>query len=164
MAAAALLIEPAAAIGGRWLAGRHGDRHGAARLLVPGMLLAAAGTGTLALAAAPAIVPAAVPVAALAGAALFGAGFGMTQNASQTLMYDGVPEPGYGAVSAVWNLAYDGGMGLGAAGFGVLAAGTGYPGAFALAAVVPPLALAAAGRSAGKARTIGGARTKARSG
>ena len=164
IAAAALLIEAAAAIGGRWLAGRHGDRHGAARLLVPGMLLAAAGTGTLALAAAPAIVPAAVPVAALAGAALFGTGFGMTQNASQTLMYDGVPEPGYGAVSAVWNLAYDGGMGLGAAGFGVLAAGTGYPGAFALAAVVPPLALAAAGRSAGKARTIGGARTKARSG
>jgi predicted MFS family arabinose efflux permease len=164
MAAAALLIEPAAAIGGRWLAGRHGDRHGAARLLVPGMLLAAAGTLTLALAAAPAIVPAAVPVAALAGAALFGAGFGMTQNASQTLMYDGVPEPGYGAVSAVWNLAYDGGMGLGAAGFGVLAAGTGYPGAFALAAVLPPLALAAAGRSAGKARTIGEARSKARSG
>jgi MFS family permease len=164
MAAAALLIEPAAAIGGRWLAGRHGDRHGAARLLVPGMLLAAAGTLTLALAAAPASVPAAVPVAALAGAALFGTGFGMTQNASQTLMYDGVPEPGYGAVSAVWNLAYDGGMGLGAAGFGVLAAGTGYPGAFALAAVLPPLALAAAGRSAGKARTIGEARSKARSG
>jgi predicted MFS family arabinose efflux permease len=162
-AAAALLIEAAAAIGGRWLAGRHGDRHGAARLLVPGMALAAAGTLALALAAAPAIVPAAVPVAALAGAALFGTGFGMTQNASQTLMYEGVPESGYGAVSAVWNLAYDGGMGLGAAGFGVLAAGTGYPGAFALTAVVPLLALAAAGRTAGKARTIAEARTKARS-
>ena len=162
-AAAALLIEAATAIGGRWLAGRHGDRHGAARLLIPGMLLAAAGTLVLALAAAPAMVPAAVPVAALAGAALFGTGFGMTQNASQTLMYEGVPEPGYGAVSAVWNLAYDGGMGLGAAGFGVLAAGTGYPGAFALTAVVPLLALAATGRSAGKARTIGGARTKVRS-
>jgi predicted MFS family arabinose efflux permease len=162
-AAAALLTEAAAAIGGRWLAGRHGDRHGAARLLVPGMLLAAAGTLVLALAAAPAIVPAAVPVAALAGAALFGTGFGMTQNASQTLMYEGVPEPGYGAVSAVWNLAYDGGMGLGAAGFGVLAAGTGYPGAFALTAVVPLLALTAARRGAGKARTISEARTKARS-
>jgi predicted MFS family arabinose efflux permease len=162
-AAAALLTEAAAAIGGRWLAGRHGDRHGAARLLVTGMLLAAAGTLVLALAAAPAIVPAAVPVAALAGAALFGTGFGMTQNASQTLMYEGVPEPGYGAVSAVWNLAYDGGMGLGAAGFGVLAAGTGYPGAFALTAVVPLLALTAARRGAGKARTISEARTKARS-
>jgi predicted MFS family arabinose efflux permease len=162
-AAAALLTEAAAAIGGRWLAGRHGDRHGAARLLVPGILLAAAGTLVLALAAAPAIVPAAVPVAALAGAALFGTGFGMTQNASQTLMYEGVPEPGYGAVSAVWNLAYDGGMGLGAAGFGVLAAGTGYPGAFALTAVVPLLALTAARRGAGKARTISEARTKARS-
>jgi MFS family permease len=164
IAAAALLIESAAAIGGRWLAGRHGDRHGAARLLVPGMLLAAAGTLAFALALALAAASAALLVAALAGAALFGTGFGMTQNASQTLMYEGVPEPGFGAVSAVWNLAYDGGMGLGAAGFGVLAAGTGYPGAFALAATVPPLALAAAGRSAGKARTIGEARTKARSG
>jgi MFS family permease len=164
IAAAALLIESAAAIGGRWLAGRHGDRHGAARLLVPGMLLAAAGTLAFALALALAAASAALLVAALAGAALFGTGFGMTQNASQTLMYEGVPEPGYGAVSAVWNLAYDGGMGLGAAGFGVLAAGTGYPGAFALAATVPPLALVAAGRNAGKARTIGEARTKARSG
>jgi hypothetical protein len=42
-------------------------------------------------------------------------GFGVTQNATQTLMYDRVAESGYGAVSAVWNLAYDGGMGLGAA-------------------------------------------------
>ncbi len=34
-------------------------------------------------------------------------------------MYDRVAESGYGAVSAVWNLAYDGGMGVGTAGFGV---------------------------------------------
>jgi hypothetical protein len=35
-------------------------------------------------------------------------------------------------------LAYDGGMGVGAAGFGVLAARTGYPVAFALTAAVLP--------------------------
>jgi hypothetical protein len=35
-------------------------------------------------------------------------------------------------VSALWNLAYDGGMGLGGAGFGLVAAMTGYPWAFAL--------------------------------
>ena len=34
------------------------------------------------------------------------------------------------------NLAYDGGMGLGAAGFGVIALRTGYPVAFVLVAVV----------------------------
>jgi hypothetical protein len=52
---------------------------------------------------------------------VFGLGFGVTQNVTQTVMYDRVPESAYGASSALWNLAYDGGMGLGAAGFGVLA-------------------------------------------
>jgi predicted MFS family arabinose efflux permease len=96
---------------------------------------------------------AAIPVAVIGGAALFGAGFGVAQNASQTLMYGRVAESGYGAVSAVWNLAYDGGMGLGAAGFGVLAARTGDPAAFALTAAVLPLVLAAAGRDRGKGNT-----------
>jgi MFS family permease len=138
IAALALFSEPAAAIGGRWLAGRYGDRRGSARLLGPGVLIAAAGMLALSLAAIPAVM--------LAGATLFGLGFGVTQNASQTLMYDRVPESGYGVVSAVWNLAYDGGMGLGAAGFGVLVAHTGYPAAFALAAATLPLILVAAGR------------------
>jgi predicted MFS family arabinose efflux permease len=138
VAALALFSEPAAAIGGRWLAGRYGDRRGSARLLGPGVLIAAAGMLALSLAAIPAVM--------LAGATLFGLGFGVTQNASQTLMYDRVPESGYGVVSAVWNLAYDGGMGLGAAGFGVLVAHTGYPAAFALAAATLPLILVAAGR------------------
>ena len=103
----------------RWLAGRYGDRRGSAALLVPGVLVAAAGMLTLSLTA--------IPAAVIAGAAVFGLGFGVTQNATQTLMYDRVAESGYGAVSAMWNLAYDGGMGLGAAGFGVLAVHTGYP-------------------------------------
>ena len=59
-------------------------------------------------------------------------------------MYDRVAESGYGAVSAVWNLAYDGGMGVGTAGFGVLALHTGYPAAFALTGAI----LAAAGARA----------------
>ena len=101
---------------------------------------------------------------------MFGLGFGITQNATQTLMYNRVAESGYGAVSAMWNLAYDGGMGLGAAGFGVLAVHTGYPAAFALTAALIPAALipaalpstacfgrwpppAGAGGAAGAART-----------
>jgi predicted MFS family arabinose efflux permease len=148
-AALALLVQPAAAIAGRWLAGRRGDRHrdrnrpgpgdrhGSAALLVPGVLLAAAGVLVLSLTAVPATV--------IAGAAVFGLGFGVTQNVTQTVMYDRVPESAYGASSALWNLAYDGGMGLGAAGFGVLALHTGYPLAFVLvaatlaAAVLPAL-------------------------
>src|SRR6266581_4332436 len=47
VAALALLVQPAAAIAGRWLAGRHGDRPSgqqrSSALLVPGVLAAAAG-------------------------------------------------------------------------------------------------------------------------
>ena len=138
VAALALLVQPATAIGGRWLAGRYGDRRGPAVLLAPGVLVAAAGMAMLSLTAVPALV--------IAGAAVFGAGFGVTQNASLTIMFDRVPESGHSAVSALWNLAYDGGMGLGAAGFGILAARTGYPVAFALTAAVLPAILAAAAR------------------
>ena len=53
VAALALLAQPATAIGGRWLAGRYGDRHGPAVLLAPGVLLAAAGMLTLSLTAVP---------------------------------------------------------------------------------------------------------------
>ena len=164
VAALALLVQPAAAIAGRWLAGRRGDRHsnrasnrhsdrpsagrGSAALLVPGVLTAAAGVLALSLTAAPAAV--------IAGAAVFGLGFGVTQNVTQTVMYDRVPESAYGASSALWNLAYDGGMGLGAAGFGVLALHTGYPVAFVLVATVLvaavlPAVLAAVAR----ARAVG---------
>jgi MFS family permease len=145
VAALALLVQPATAIGGRWLAGRYGDRRGPAVLLAPGVLLAAAGVLMLSLAA--------VPAAVIAGAAVFGAGFGITQNASLTLMYDRVPESGYSAVSALWNLAYDGGMGVGAAAFGLLAVHTGYPVAFALTAAVSPAVLLVTRTASGAART-----------
>jgi predicted MFS family arabinose efflux permease len=135
VAALALLVQSATAIAGRWVAGRYGDRRGPAVLLAPGVLLSAAGVLMLSLTAAPAAV--------IAGAAVFGAGFGVTQNVSLTLMYDRAGESGYSAVSALWNLAYDGGMGLGAAGFGLLAVHTGYPAAFVLTAAVLPAVLIA---------------------
>lgn len=61
-----------------------------------------------------------------------------------SLMYARVPESGYGTVSALWNLAYDAGMGLGAAGFGAVAAQTGYPASFTLTGVLMLAALAPA--------------------
>lgn len=134
----ALFAQPATSTVARWFAGRYGDRHGPARLVLPGLLASAAG---LLLTAATGS-----PVAVLAGVTLFGAGFGVAQNATLTLMYSRVPESGYGTVSALWNVAYDGGMGVGALAFGVTAAHTGYPAAFALTAVAMLVALAPAWR------------------
>ncbi|GAA4836384.1 MFS transporter [Kitasatospora terrestris] len=124
--ALALFVQPAAATLARWFAGRLGDRHGPARLVLPGLLLSAAGTLVMVLTGSP--------VAVVAGAGIFGIGFGVAQNATLTLMYARVPTAGYGAVSALWNFAYDAGMGAGAVAFGWLAAATGYPWAFALTA------------------------------
>ena len=135
LAAVALLVHAAAATLSRWWAGRYGDRHGAAGLLVPGVLVAAAGVLALVLVA--------NPVALMVGMVLFGAGFGVVQNASLALMFDRVSSSGYGAVSALWSVGYDGGLGLGATGFGVLAGQTGYPAGFAVTAAVILVALAA---------------------
>jgi predicted MFS family arabinose efflux permease len=135
LAAVGLFVQAVAATLTRWWAGRFGDRHGPAVLLVPGVVASAAGMLALVLIDRPAAV--------VAGMVLFGSGFGVTQNASMTLMLNRVAPSGYGTVSAIWNLAYDAGLGAGAFGFGVLAARTGYPAAFAttaalvLAALVP---------------------------
>ncbi|MEV5534708.1 MFS transporter [Streptomyces prunicolor] len=132
--AVALFMQTAASTLTRWLAGRHGDRHGSARLVLPGLLLSAAGVLVIA--------PTANPAAVIAGTALFGAGFGITQNATLAVMYTRVSAASYGTVSALWNLAYDGGMGVGAAGFGIAAGLTGYPWAFALTALLMLTAVA----------------------
>jgi predicted MFS family arabinose efflux permease len=136
LAAVVLLTQAAAATLTRWWAGRYGDRHGPAGLLVPGVLTAAAGMLALVLHTSSSAV--------IVGGVLFGAGFGVTQNASLALMFDRVSSTGYGTVSALWNLAYDAGLGLGAAGFGVIAAQTGYATAFALTAALVLTALAPA--------------------
>lgn len=126
--AVALLVQAAAATLTRWLAGRYADRHGAAGLLVPGVLIAAAGILALVVTDSAAAV--------MVGMVLFGVGFGIAQSASLTMMFNRVSSSGYGTASALWNLAYDGGYGAGAAGFGVLALQTGYPAAFALTAAL----------------------------
>ncbi|WP_255947936.1 MFS transporter [Streptomyces odontomachi] len=131
--AAALFVQPAAATGFRWFAGRRADRRGAAGLLVPGLVVSAVGILAVALTD--------VPVAVVVGAAVFGAGFGITQSATITLMYSRVPAAGYGTVSALWNVAYDAGMGIGAVGFGTVAGMTGYPWAFVLTALLMVTAL-----------------------
>ncbi|MFG1825926.1 hypothetical protein ACGFIJ_25880 [Microbispora bryophytorum] len=83
------------------------------------------------------------PLAVVAGMGLFGIGFGMAQNATLALMFERVSVSDFGRVSALWNLAYDG-LGIVAAGFGLLAGPVGYPAGFALTADVLFAALAPA--------------------
>jgi len=136
--APALLIQAAAATVARWWSGRRSDRHGPAGQLVPGLVLAAVGTLALVLVSSP--------VAVLAGMVVFGFGFGMIQSSTMALMLSRVSPASYGTVSAVWNMAYDFGYGAGPTGFGVLAASTGYPAAFAVTAAVMLTALRPARR------------------
>jgi MFS family permease len=138
-----LLTQAVAATVSRWWAGRHGDRHGHAGLLVPGLLTAAAGMTLL--------IWVTVPAALITGMCLFGIGFGISQNVTFALLVDRAPVSGYGTASALWNLAYDAGYGAGPAVFGVFVVYTGYPAAFTLtgtlmlAALVPALRDRAAG-------------------
>jgi MFS family permease len=146
VAAGGLLAQAVSATISRWWAGRRGDRHGHARLLIPGLATASLGM--------TAMIWLASPAAVIAAMCLFGTGFGIIQNATFALMIDRMPASGFGMANALWNLAYDAGYGAGPAVFGLFVAHTGYPAAFALTGVLMLAALPAAGRerSAGAAR------------
>ena len=137
-AAAGLLAQALTATISRWWAGRHGDRHGHARLLVPGLAIAALGM--------TAMIWLASPAAVIAAMCLFGTGFGISQNATLALMIDRMPASGLATASALWNLAYDAGYGAGPAVFGLVAGHTGYPAAFALTGALMLAAVPAARR------------------
>jgi predicted MFS family arabinose efflux permease len=148
IAAAGLLAQALAATASRWWAGRRGDRHGHAGLLAPG--LAIASLGMIAMIWLPS------PLAVITGMTLFGAGFGIVQNATLTLMIDRMPASGVGTASALWNLAYDAGYGAGPAVFGLFAGRTGYPVAFALTGLLMLAALPAGWRERAAAAGAGG--------
>jgi predicted MFS family arabinose efflux permease len=135
----ALFAQSAAATLVRWLAGRHCDRRPAAGLLLPAVLLTAAGMAMAALAAST--------VAVVAGMVVFGAGFGLAQAASINAMLQRARRSQYGAVNAAWNAAYDLGWGAGAIGIGVLVTTAGHATAFAVTAALTLLAIPTAVRA-----------------
>jgi len=125
LASAALLVQAITATLSRWQAGKHGDRYGHARLLIPALAVAALGMA--------AMIVLGSPVMIFAGMVLFGAGFGVIENATFALLIEQLPEA---KASALWNLAYDAGYGAGPAVFGLICVSTGYPAAFALTGVL----------------------------
>jgi MFS family permease len=154
VAAIGLLAQALTATIGRWWEGYYGDRHGHARLLVPGLVIASVGM--------VAMIWLASPAAVIAGMSLFGAGFGIIQNATLALMIDRMPASGLGTASALWNLAYDAGYGAGPVVFGLFVGHTGYPVAFALTGLLTLAALPAARREHAAARGHGPARPHSR--
>ena len=132
LVAGALLATAAGALIGRLVAGELVDRRGwGGRLLVPGMLLTAAG-----LAAEVTALVTGVGALVVLGAAVVGFGFGMVQNDALTVLFAAFGSTGYGAASAIWNIAYDAGTGVGALGLGAVAEPFGYSAAFGVAAAL----------------------------
>jgi predicted MFS family arabinose efflux permease len=136
VAPTSLLLQPAASTASRCLAGRLGDRRGQTRLLGPGVALSVIGMTAMAVTTSGPLV--------VAGSLLFGTGFGILQNATLALMYARVQAHEYDTVSAIWNGAYDLGMGSGAIIVGALVASTGFSTAFLVVAacMLPALVMA----------------------
>jgi MFS family permease len=135
LCSAALLVQAITATLSRWRAGRYGDRHGHARLLIPALIVAALGMAAMMWLASPALI--------FASMVLFGAGFGVIENATFALLIERLPEA---KASTLWNLAYDAGYGAGPAAFGLFAARAGYPATFALTGILVLAVLPAARR------------------
>jgi len=83
------------------------------------------------------------PVVIFVGMVLFGAGFGVIENATFALLIEQLPEA---KASALWNLAYDAGYGAGPMLLGPAAGAIGYPACFAVTTLLACAALLPAGR------------------
>lgn len=130
-AAGALLVVGVVTTISRWWAGRFGDRRDARVLLAPGLVACAAGTAVMPLGG----------VVMICGAAVFGTGFGLVQNATLVLTMQRVSKSETGLGSTLWNVAFDAGTGLGAFAFGFVVAALGFSWAFILCAALVASAL-----------------------
>lgn len=116
---------------GRLGVGAISDVVGPGRMVLPAVLAGAIGMAGIAIltGAGPETI---APVAALA----YGIGFGAVQNETLVVMLRRTGPKGHGLASTVWNMAYDGGAGVGAVVLGGVVALTSHEAAFALSAVL----------------------------
>jgi predicted MFS family arabinose efflux permease len=120
----ALLLQGLGAACARWAAGRPVDRHGPRAALIGATALSIVGLVCLAL-------PGAFGV--LGAMAISGIAFGVVQSASLSQMLDRATPAQADAVGALWNGAYDAGLGVGGLAIGGLATMLGYGAAFLVA-------------------------------
>jgi predicted MFS family arabinose efflux permease len=125
-AAGALLVFGITSTASRWWGGRFGDRRDPRLLLAPGLIACATGIAGLPFGGA----------LMLAGAVLFGTGFGLLQNATLILMMERVSKSEYGLGSTLWNAAFDTGTGIGAFSFGFVISAVGFYWSFFICSVL----------------------------
>lgn len=136
---AGITLLTATAALSRWRLGAFADRYGAKRFLWPLILFTAAG---LALAAAAVNDPNATRVyLLLLGMTLVGIAYGGLQNLTLLLSLASVHRRSYNTASAVWNIGFDAGTGIGSVLVGSLAAGFSFPVALLAAAAASLLTL-----------------------
>jgi len=127
-----LTLLTATAALSRWRLGALADRYGAGRFLWPLILCTVLGLG---LAAAAVTDPGATRVALLLlGMTFVGVAYGGLQNLTLLLSLSAVRRKDYNTASAVWNIGFDSGTGLGSVLVGSLAAGLSFPVALIAAA------------------------------
>ncbi len=141
-----LLVIGAVAAVSRWWIGRLGDRRGAGRLMAPLLALTTLGLLLTALAVgSPDLLWLLLPALGLVGL-----GYGALQNLTLVSAFAHVSPRHYGSASAVWNIGFDSGTGVGAVALGLIAGVASFSVGFAVSAVVVaaciPLSLRLAAR------------------
>lgn len=139
----ALLCMTVTAALARWRAGGLSDMFGPQAFIWPLVIITSVGMAVLAWAVRD---PQATDVLALlAGATLVGISYGALQNLTLVVAFQAVSRPHYGSASAVWNIGFDAGTGLGAVMIGMIASGSSFSTALlvggALSLLTLPLAL-----------------------
>ena len=127
----------------RYLAGVYADRRSrAGQLMAPALFSGVIGLALMAL-----VVQTGISVWVLLIAAVFyGAGFGIVQNEALLLMFARLPKERTAEASAIWNMAFDSGTGIGSFLLGAIAAAalSPYPAVFTVAALLVIVGLAGA--------------------
>jgi MFS family permease len=140
----ALFGTAGGALVGRLVAGELVDRRGlGGRLLGPGVLIALLGMVAEVLVAGAGPVGMGGAVLVAGGATVVGIGFGLVQNDALVAMFAAAGPARYGSASALWNITYDAGTGVGAVGLGAVAEPFGFRAAFGVAALALALVLPA---------------------
>jgi MFS family permease len=139
LTALALLLMNVAAALTRWRIGALSDRYGPRRFIAPLVLLTTAGMMVIAWAVRDPQTTGAPML--MIGATMVGISYGGLQNLTLVVTFHAVSRPHYGSASAVWNIGFDIGTGLGSVLVGMIAAGTSFSTALLITGAISLLTL-----------------------